>query len=236
MERWKNKSRQSSRSTSTFVFLLANLVFGLCASYSNADFTEVREYTVQVDGKPVGNTQLTITDRNDGTTVVQNRANVQVKFIITYSYSYQGTEVWNKAQLLQLRGQCDDNRKRFNVQANYDPNNKQIQVSGSNGEYATPDDTWSTSYWRLPDAKLFNQGVRIIDADRGKLIQGQLQYVGTEQRQIAGKDMKTYHFRVTGKDQPIDLWYDVHHRLVRQEFVELRHRTVIEMTNIQRGQ
>lgn len=199
-----------------------------------AEYTETRDFAVQVDGKLVGQTQLTITDRNDGTTVVQNVASVKVKIFITYTYTYQGVEVWKGYTLQQLQGQCEDNLKKFGVQAFLDPMLRGYRIRSGQDEQVVQSEVWTTSYWKLPDPKHFNQPLTLIDADRGKLINGQLQYVGTEQRAIAGRQLQCYHFRVTGGKSPVDLWFDVHHRLVRQEFEEMRHQTVIELTNIRR--
>jgi hypothetical protein len=206
------------------------------ANEARAETTEVRDFQVQVDGKPVGSNRLTIVDRDDGTTVVTNQADVTVKILITYTYSYLATEIYQGYQLLRLDGQCNDNFKKFTVQAALEDSRQTIRVRvNNNNEKAVPAAIWSSSYWKLPEAKYHNQNVTMLNADRGDVIQGQLQYVGTEQRPIAGQDLKVYHFRAAGGSYPIDLWYDSHHRLVRQEFVERGHRTVIELGKIQRS-
>lgn len=199
-----------------------------------ADVTEIRDFVVQVGGKQVGHTQLVITDRKDGTTVVNNKANVQVKFIITYNYSYQGTEVWKNYQLLQLDGQCDDNAKKFTVRADYDAKANALRVQASGKEQAVKPEAWTTSYWKLPDPKFHNAAVTLVDADRGDIIGGQLQYVGTEELTIAAKKQKCYRFKVVGPKTPVNLWFDAHHRLVRQEFTESGHRTIIELVSVRR--
>jgi hypothetical protein len=200
-----------------------------------ADVTEIREFAVQVDGRPVGTNQLVITNRDDGTTLVSNRSNVQVKMLLTYTFSYQGTEVWQNYRLLQLDGHTDDNRRRFDVRAVLDNETKSLRLRVNNGEeHVVPADSWSTSYWKLPEARFFNQNIPVVDAGKGDFIQGRLQYVGTEQRPVSGQLQKLYHFRIEGGKSPVDLWYDMQHHLVRREFLALGHRTVIELTSIQR--
>src|SRR5205814_789617 len=94
-------------------WLLALLALAATAPHGRtqqaADTTEIRDFVVQVDGKQAGNTQLAITQRQDGTTQVSAKANVQVKLFLTYTYAFQGTEVWKGGQLLKLTGQCNDN-------------------------------------------------------------------------------------------------------------------------------
>src|SRR5581483_10819714 len=92
-------------------------------------------------------------------------------------------------------------------------------------------DVWTTSYWKLADARFHNKTVPILDADSGKESTAQLQYVGTEQINIGSQPENCYHFRVVGSGNPIDLWYDRYHRLVRQDFVEQGHRTIIQLVN-----
>jgi hypothetical protein len=202
---------------------------------ARAENTEVRDFQVQVDGKPVGQNRLTIVDRDDGLTVVTNKADVTVKILITYTYSYLATETYQGYQLLQLTGECNDNFTKYTVQAALENTRQSIRVRVNNTEKSVPAAVWSTSYWKLPESKYHNQNLAMLDADRGEVINGQLQYIGTEDRAVAGQQQKCYHFRTAGGSYPIDLWYDVHHRLVRQEFVERGHRTVIELAQVQRS-
>ena len=54
-------------------------------------------------------------------------------------------------------------------------------------------------------------------------------HVGVEQPSVAGQMQQVQHYRLTGKVN-VDLWYDGHNRLVRQEFEEQKHRTLIELS------
>ncbi len=216
------------------VVALACFIGAGTATEVRGESTEIRDFVVQLDGKQIGTNQLVITRRDDGLTVVSNRANVKVKFFITYTYTYQGTEVYKGYQLTRMEGHCNDNGTQFRLDAELDDTGNTFRVQVNNSVKAVPANIWSTSYWKLPEAKYHNQPVVMLDADRGEVINGKLHYVGTEDRPISGQVQKCYHFRATGGKKPIDLWFDVQHRLVRQEFVERGHRTVIELTQIQR--
>ncbi len=195
---------------------------------------EIRTYTVEVDGKQSGTTQVVIAEQKDGTTRVETKANAQVKLLLNYSYNYRGTEVWDKQQLVKLEGQCTDNGRKYNVRAEFDAKENRLRLQANGKEQLVQADVWTTTYWKLPDAKYHNKAVTLLDADRGDLIGGQLKYVETANLNVAGKSQKCYHFQVVGPNPSADLWFDVYHRLVRQEFTDRGHRTVIELTTVQR--
>src|SRR5689334_22993478 len=89
------------------------------AAYSQAAAeTEVREFAIHVDGKHAGTYQMTITSQNTGVTVMSGKAHVRLKvFLKTYSYDYDGTEVWKQHRLEGFRSSTNDDGKRFQVSA-----------------------------------------------------------------------------------------------------------------------
>jgi hypothetical protein len=108
-----------------------------------------------------------------------------------------------------------------------------VRVNGKNASAMRPD-VWTSSYWKLADKKFHNNQVPILDADSGTVNNGQLQYVGTETLKVGAKAEECFRFRVTGIPVPIDLWFDRFHRLVRQEFTESGHKTIVQLLPIQR--
>jgi hypothetical protein len=151
--------------------------------------------------------------------------------VYTYTYSYRGTEVWKDGKLVRLDSTSNDDGKRYTVAAMAEDNSLRVKVNGQ--ERTTSPEVWTTSYWRLPDARFRNQAVPLLDADTGRDIRGNLQYLGTQQIQVAGKVQDCAHYRVTGGVK-VDLWYDQQERLVRQEALEDGHRIVLEITGIRR--
>lgn len=195
--------------------------------------TEHREFNVQVDGKPAGQSTLSIAKQIDGSFIVTGQVTVKVKQIVgSYSYTYSGSETWKDGKLVQLRSTSNDNGKRFDVTAHGDA--KALRVVANSREHSLRPESWTTSYWKLADAKFHNNIVPILDVDTGKEISGRLSYVGAEQMQVAGQAGNCYHFRVTGGQGPVDLWFDAQHLLVRQEFTEDGHRTVVQLTGIRK--
>jgi hypothetical protein len=192
---------------------------------------ETRDFTVLVDGKHAGQYHLFIGRQDDGAFVINGQANVSLRYLVHhYTYVYNGTEAWKDGRLYSLKSTCNDDGKRYQVTATADGNTLRVQVNGH--ERTTRPDVWVTSYWHLPDARFRNAAVPLLDADSGKDISGRLQYIGTSQVTVGGQVQNCAHYRVTEGTTPVDLWYDSQERLVRRDYVEDGHRTILELTAV----
>jgi hypothetical protein len=215
---------------------IAILLSAVSASRGAAAETEVRDFEVSIDGKAWGSYRMTINRHDDGKVSMTAEATVVVKKVITlYRYNYSGTEWWQDgkdARLLRLDSASNDNGKQFEVHAASGPSGLRVVVNGR--ERAVRGDAWTTTYWRLADGRFHNKGVPLLDADTGKDFNGRLDFLGTEQWNVGGQNRAYRHYRVTGGPNPVDLWYDAQDRLVRQEFTEDNHRTVLSLVSISR--
>jgi hypothetical protein len=211
------------------LLILGSLFF---AGYSQAAAeTEVREFTIHVDGKHAGSYEMTITSQETGVTVMSGKARVRLKvFLKTYTYSYDGTEVWKHHRLHGFRSSTNDDGKIYAVSAEAAGNGVRVTVNGR--EHLARADVWLTSYWHLPEARYRNQPIPVLEADTGKDINGHLHYLGAEQMVVAGQRQQCHHYRVTGGPSPVDLWFDGRERLVRQDYLDDGHRTILQVTNI----
>jgi hypothetical protein len=211
-------------------------VVGLCwaGHVAYADSQEYRDYTIAVDGKESGHSQVTITTKDDGTQIMSGKASVRIsKVVFSYAYEVQATEWWKDGRLVGLKINANDNGKRSEVSGSADGNNLRLRVNAT--ERMSRPDVWVNSYWRLADARFINNKVPVLDGDSGKEFVAQLQYLGVEQTQVGNQPIKCNHYRVTGgPTSPVDLWFDEGQRLVRQEFVEQGHKTVIHLTGVRR--
>jgi hypothetical protein len=193
---------------------------------------ETREFAVLVDGKPAGGASMTIERQDDGSTTVSCDTTVTVRVLIKkYVYTCQTREVWKEGRLQQLTGRCNDDGKQFQVTANAQDDGIHVRVNGR--EHTTRLDAWLSSYWTLPDRKIRDQVVAVIDADNGRDMQVRIQNVGDAQIPVAGQLQNVQHYRLTGTVQ-VDLWYDASERLVRESFVEDGHPTVLELARVRR--
>jgi hypothetical protein len=213
--------------------LVLGTLFLAAVSSASAAESEVREFTIHVDGKHAGSYQMTITSRDNGVTVMSGKAEVRLKVLFkTYVYTYDGTEVWKHHRLDGFRSNCFDDGKRFQVAAEAVGKGLRVSVNGS--EYMTRGEAWLTSYWHLPEAKYRNQPIPLVEADTGKLINGRLHYIGAERMVVGGETHSCQHYRVTGGPSPVDLWFDARERLVRQDYMDDGHRTILQLRSIRR--
>jgi len=214
-----------------WVFVLA-LVAGANRTARAADI-ETRDFAVTVAGKPAGEVHMTIHKHDDGKIVVGCDTDINVKMVIgSYKFVYRGQEVWQDNRLQRLTSNTDDNGKRYIVSAVREDKGVRFRVNNTK-ETVVKHEVWLTSYWALPDTKVRTQPLVIIDADNGKELDGKLSFVATEKLRIAGQEVQLNHYRLAGKVNA-DLWYDGTERLVRQEWVEQGHRTIIELTRVRR--
>lgn len=195
--------------------------------------TEIRDYAIRIDGKPAGEYHMNISRQDDGTATMSGQADIKltVYLVKTYTYSYRGTETWKDGRLLRLDSSCADDGKKFSVAALADGANLKVRANGV--ERTTRGESWVTTYWCLPAQAQRNRALNLVDADTGRDINAQLNYVGAAQVNVAGQALNVAHWRVTGGAQ-VELHYDSQERLVRQEFVEDGHRTVIELVRIRK--
>jgi hypothetical protein len=186
-----------------------------------------------VDGKAAGRYLMTIERRDDGTICVQGNAKVKVSYIVVaYRYSYEGTEVWKDGRLLQLKSSADDDGKAYAVSAWADGNALRVRCNGK--EQTTVADVWLTTYWHAPDPQFRNKSIPLVDADNGKCLTAHLQYEGTRQITVMGQPLDCYYYRLTGAGLQVELWYDGHERLVREESLEDGHRMTLELAHMSR--
>src|SRR5215510_7495509 len=163
-----------------------------------ATHTETRQYSILVDGKEAGQSQITIVEQDDGRTYMTASAKVQLKgLVVNYDFSIEGQEWWKDGKLVGMKALCNDNGKRCDLLITQQAGQLTARVNGI--DHGVHPDVWTTSYWKLADARFHNQLIAC------------------------------YHFRVTGGEQPVDLWFDQYHRLVRQEFTRSGHKTIIQL-------
>lgn len=217
----------------TGLLLAALLAFGAFPSQARAADVETRDFEVKVDGKPAGDAHMTFHRTDDGTITMSADTDVRVQPLpfVTYRYSYRGREVWKDGRLVKFESVCNDDNKRFAVAAVAEKENLRLRVNDQ--ERLVRGDVWLTSYWNKPDARHHNQTIPLVDADTGRDMTAQVLYVGVEQLPVAGQVLPVHHYRLTGKVN-VDLWYDGSNRLVRQNFVEQGHRTLIELVRVRR--
>jgi hypothetical protein len=189
---------------------------------------ETRDYSVSVDDKEAGKYHMTIAEEKDGVVKMTGQAEIKVTVagVTIYKYSYGGSELWKDGRLISFASRCNDDGKKLEVSAVSD--GKEIRIKANDKDSKASADTWVTSYWRLPDAKLRKGELSLMDADTGRTMTATLKFVGNEKRTVGGNEQTCAHYRLSGGAKA-DLWYDASERLVRQEWLEDGHKTVLEL-------
>lgn len=218
-------------SLSHAAFVGCATVLLLAGAARSAD-VEVRDYQTYIDGRKAGDYHMTITGQDDGSVSMAAQANVNIRvLLVRYTYDYRGTEVWKGGRLVRFDSTTNDNGSRYTVSAAADGDGLRVRVNGR--ERTGRADTWLTTYWHLPPAAQRGQALPLLDADSGRDLTGTLGYVGAEQVNVAGQMTDCAHYRVTGSVN-VDLWYDAQERLVRQEWMEDRHKAVLQLVGVRR--
>jgi len=212
---------------------LVHLFLVLTSCSAQTTDIETRDFLVQVSGKVCGEVHMTI--HRQSPTQISVRCDTDLKVALptgNYRYSFRGMEVWRDRQFVRLDSHTDDNGRRYVVTAIAEPTGVRVKVN--NRERIVAPVSWLTTYWSLPEPNLRKQSLHLLDADNGNELYGRLEFVANEKLTIAGQQVALNHYRVVMGKNHMDLWYDGTERLVRQEWVELGHRTVIELIRIRR--
>ena len=231
--RFLSQWRRGRLALLVLVLLAGGSLFLPGAGRAAAADAEVRDFTIQVDGKPAGDYHMTIRPQDDGSVSLSAESEVHVAVLLVnvYTYSYRGREVWKDGRLQHFESSGKENGKAFAVSADLGGGELHVKTNGQ--ESVLRADVWTTSCWQLPDARLRNQAVALMGCDNGQLTIGQMQFVGSERLQVAGQEQACGHYRLM-RDVPYDQWFDAQGRLVRQEWVSKGHKTVLELARVSR--
>jgi hypothetical protein len=206
--------------------------FSSALGATRAGEIETRDFAVLVGGKAAGEVHMTIHKQDSGAISVRTDTDVKVTVgLLTHKYSYRGLEVWKDSRLVKLDSTCEENSKRVTVSAA--AGDAGVTVKSNGVEKVIKAEAWVSTYWTLPGPKLREGEITILDADSGKELTARLQYVATEKMRVAGQEVSLNHYRLTGK-VTADLWYDGHDRLVRQEWTESGHKTIMVLVRVRR--
>jgi len=104
-------------------------------------------------------------------------------------------EWWKNGQLVGLKTKCSDNGKKTDVTAALENNTLHLRVNGL--DRFGKNESWTTSFWKLADAKFHNKTIPIIECDSGKEFTSVLKYIDTQQLKIGAQLQDCYHFRVS---------------------------------------
>ena len=223
-----------SRCRSGLIYLAAFVALLAPAAQLRADDEESREFTVFVDGKDAGNSRMKLIQKADGTSYMSSTVDVKFRHLLVLDYTLKidTQEWWKEGKLIGMKTTCAENGKKTEVTVAVDGKQLRLRVNGQ--ERQIKPDVWTTSFWKLADARFHNKQIGILEVDTGKEFNCELKYMGADKLKVAGDFQECYHFRVSAAPGPVDLWYDRYHRMVRQEFTESGHKTIVQLIKVSR--
>jgi hypothetical protein len=208
-----------------FFWALAGMAFAINPLRAG---TETREYVVLVNGKEAGQSTIVIVDSDDGKTYMKGSVSVKVPgLVFPFTFTSETQEWWQKDRLTNLVAVTIENGKKTEVNAKAEVDRVLVSVNGQ--ARAVSWEVWTSSFWKLADRRFHNKDVPILEPDSGKDMVGKLEFVAAERIKVGAQMEDCYRFRVIGIPSPTDLWFDRHHRLVRQEFTENNQKTIVQL-------
>jgi hypothetical protein len=194
--------------------------------------TEVRAYDILIDGKPAGQSTLSLERLNDGSEVCTTAAKLTVKWaVFSYVYEFRGREQWHSGGFQQLSSQAVDGGKRLSLEAHRADGGLLVSKSGGKPT-AAPLSQLTTNYWRRPAAMTNGAKLTILDADNGRTYDVSASEVGREEFSAGSVRFGADHVCLKGA-VTVDLWFDASGYLVRQTGTEDGHATELRLASVQ---
>lgn len=193
------------------MLLVGALALPLAApSYAQSGGSNVWNFRVYLDDKPIGYHRFTLTRQGaDGELKSEARFDVKVLFINAYRYVHDVTERWSGRCLKAMTANTDDDGERFAVNAAADGAGLSVAVTRGAAQGAAPKVrkidgcAMSFAYW---DAEILRQS-RLLNAQTGDYEAVTVSTAVDDRVAVRGKSLDAKRYRITGPKNPIDLWY-----------------------------
>ncbi|MCR5864686.1 DUF6134 family protein [Aquincola sp. J276] len=159
-------------------------------------------FEVQLDGKPVGEHRFSLSTEGSERRL-RSIASFDVKLlgITVYRYRHEARERWKGDCLAELEARTDANGKPTTVSARLEPEG--LRVSAPAGMAALPACTMTFAYWH----PALRRQAQLLNPQTGRNVAVQMVPVGTGMIDVRGSAVPAEHWRLTGDESPIELWY-----------------------------
>jgi Family of unknown function (DUF6134) len=159
-------------------------------------------FRVLLDGKPIGTHRFTLTSEG-GQRVLKSVAAFDVKLLgfTAYRYRHEATEQWQGDCLAALTAKTDDDGKALTVKAQRE--GESLDLQGPKGKQRLDGCVMSFAYW-LPAMLKQSQ---LLNAQTGEYEKVKIEPLGDDKVEAQGKTVAAKHYRITGPEQPVELWY-----------------------------
>ena len=170
-------------------------------------------FRVLRDGDRLGTHVVSFSQEGDQLTVdIAIDLEVRFAFLTAFRYRHRNREVWQGGRLIALDTETDDDGTAYRVSARGGADG--LEVDGSAGRFTAPADVIPTSYWKRDIV----EQVRVLDTQRGGLVDIAVQPGGLEQVQVRGRTIGARRYTFTGGLQ-LSAWYSEAGQWVKLAFM-----------------
>ncbi len=163
-------------------------------------------FRVMLDDKDIGVHRFSVDRRDDG-----ERVDIQADFDVTffaipvYSYDHRNREVWRDGCLARIESTTDDNGDEFRVDGE-DVGDRFVVSTRSERVELDAECVMSFAYW---NRDFLTQG-RLLNAQTGEYLPVSLEDLGTEQLRLGENSVTAQGYRLSNRDEEIDIdvWYE----------------------------
>jgi hypothetical protein len=188
----------------TTLLMLASSVVTLDAASAATPAPPTGDWNFRalLDGKPIGEHRFHVDGSADERNV-RSEAIFAVKIIgiTAYHYHHLATEQWKGDCLQSMTAATDDDGKKSEVHAKADGD--ELVVKTGSGNETLHGCVMSFAYWN----PAIQTQTRMLNAQTGKVEKVQVSRAGDGQVEVHGKSVTATRWRITGPEQPIDVWY-----------------------------
>lgn len=174
----------------------------------HAGATSSREWRFEVylDDKPVGFHHFRLSDTGNAREL-HSEAHFRVKLLgfTVYDYVHRSEELWRDDCLQRIDARTDDNGDDFYVRG--DNSGGQLLLNHPSGTDGLPGCVMTFAYWN--PAILSQQ--RLLNTQTGEYVDVNVQRLGESMLPESGEDLPAAHYRISGGEFVIDLWYSTEH-------------------------
>jgi hypothetical protein len=184
--------------------LILGLMLSLATSPARANVTESRTlmFDVYLDGKKIGYHRFEIAGADEAAEVhSEARFDVKFLFVTAFRYRHNTTEQWTRGCLEAIDARTDSNGKRLNVVG--EKTSDGFVVETGNIESELPECVMTFAYWNPG----FLEQPRLLNPQTGEYVDVDVEELGNEVVEIAGREFLARSVRITGPKLDIKLWY-----------------------------
>lgn len=188
---------------------VAALVLALAAASTAASLPAEWNFTVRLDGKPIGAHRFELAHDGDGRVVLSSEAQYDVTLlgVPLYRYRHRASERWAGGCLASIDARTDDNGRLAEVRGRAHEGRFDLQVRDEGRTAAAPvapsGCLMSFAYW---NPALAGQK-RLLDPGSGRIEPVVMSVPETVPADLEANPQPVRGLRIGGLAQPIDVWY-----------------------------